>query len=98
MIGYFYYTVTTQQDDCPAFVFAFTAALGSMVYIELFATLLFGGLLTLVGLLRPAKGMEGSNLMTLLKGAAMSTVDKKIQALEEKVSGGKEVKSATHSV
>lgn len=97
MIGYFYYTVTTQYDDCPGFVFAFTAALGSLVYIELCATLLFGGLLTLVGLLRPKKGMEGSNLMTLLKGAAMSTVDKKISELEEKVAGGKEVKSATHS-
>ena len=88
MISYFYYTVSTSEEVCPGVVFALTASLGSMAQIELAATLAFGGLLMLLGLLKPVPGHEGSNLMTLLKGAAMNVVDKKIYALEQKVGTG----------
>lgn len=83
--AYFYYTTTTREEICPGLVFALTAALGSMAQIELACTMLFGGLLMALCLLKPSNGHEGSNLMTLLKGSAMTSIDKKVLAIEAKL-------------
>ena len=66
-----------------------TAAIGSaagyLTWLELAGTLVFGGLLAALCLLKPLVGYEGSNLMTLLKGAEMSAIDGKICEIEEKL-------------
>ena len=85
VIAYFYYTVTTSEKVCPSLSHAITAALGALPYLELAGTLVFGGLLAALCLLKPSAGHEGSGLMTLLKGAAMDEIDKKILAIEEKL-------------